>query len=50
MRVSARNLLRGTVKSIKEGGVMSEIVVALATGEELVSVITAEPDIETLKG
>jgi molybdate transport system regulatory protein len=40
MKVSARNQLPATVKSIKEGGVMAEVVVSLPSGEELVSVIT----------
>lgn len=40
MKVSARNQLPATVKSIKEGGVMAEVVVAMPSGEELVSVIT----------
>lgn len=41
MKLSARNQISGTVKSIKEGGVMAEIVVEIAGGVELVSVITA---------
>lgn len=40
MKVSARNQLKGKVKSIREGGVMAEVVVTLSSGEELVSVIT----------
>lgn len=42
MRLSARNQLRGTVQSIKEGVVTAEVVVKLAGGEEIVSVITME--------
>lgn len=42
MRLSARNQLSGTVASIKEGVVTAEVVVKLAGGEELVSVITVE--------
>jgi len=40
MKVSARNQLKGVVKSIKEGGVMAEVIIKLASNEELVSVIT----------
>ena len=40
MELSARNQLTGTVKSIKTGGLMAEIVVNVG-GQELVSVITA---------
>jgi molybdopterin-binding protein len=40
MDVSARNQLSGTVTAVKLGGVMAEITVELANGEELVSVIT----------
>ena len=42
MRLSARNQLAGTIQSIKEGIVTAEVVVQLAGGEELVSVITVE--------
>lgn len=42
MRISARNQLAGTVQSIKEGVVTAEVVVKLAGGEEIVSVITVE--------
>lgn len=40
MELSARNQLAGTVKSVKLGGVMAEILVEIAGGQELVSVIT----------
>jgi molybdopterin-binding protein len=40
MRFSARNQLQGTVKSIKLGAVMSEVVVTLPDGQEIVSAIT----------
>lgn len=40
MELSARNQLKGTIKSIKTGGLMAEIVVNVG-GQELVSVITA---------
>jgi molybdate transport system regulatory protein len=40
MRLSARNQLSGTVVSVTEGVVTAEVVVRLAGGEELASVIT----------
>ena len=40
MQFSARNKLKGTVKSIKLAGVMAEIVVELPDGQEVVSAIT----------
>ncbi len=40
MELSARNQLTGTVKDVKLGGVMAEIIVEIASGQELVSVIT----------
>ena len=40
MRLSARNQLQGTVVSVKEGAVMAEVLVRLAGGQEIVSVIT----------
>jgi molybdate transport system regulatory protein len=42
MRLSARNQLAGTIQSIKEGVITAEVVVKLAGGEEVVSVITVE--------
>lgn len=42
MRLSARNQIAGTVKAIKLGGVMAEIVVEIAGNQELVSVITRD--------
>ena len=42
MKISARNQLAGTVKSITEGAVMAEVVVALDGGQEVVAAITAE--------
>ena len=41
MVLSARNQLVGTVKSIKLGTVMAEVVVQLEGGQEIVSAITA---------
>lgn len=40
MRLSARNVLKGKVKSIKHGAVNSEILIQLPSGLEIVSVIT----------
>jgi molybdopterin-binding protein len=42
MKLSARNTLKGTVKDIKTGTVNTEVVVQLAGGEEIVSMITKE--------
>ena len=40
MKVSARNVLRGKVKTIKGGAVNSEVVVQLPGGLEITSIIT----------
>jgi molybdopterin-binding protein len=40
MELSARNQLRGTIQSIKQGGVMTEVIVALPDGQQITSVIT----------
>ena len=40
MQLSARNQLKGTVKEVKSGTVMAEVVVALPDGQEIVSAIT----------
>jgi len=40
MQTSARNLLKGKIKSIKDGAVMTEVVVEIASGTEVVAVIT----------
>jgi len=40
VKLSARNVLKGKVKSIKEGAVNSEVVVQLPGGLEIISVIT----------
>ncbi len=42
MRLSARNQLPGTVKSVTNGTVMAEVVVEVAGGHLLVAAITAE--------
>jgi molybdopterin-binding protein len=40
MKISARNVLQGVVKSVTHGAVNSEVVVELPGGAEIVSVIT----------
>jgi molybdopterin-binding protein len=40
MKISARNTLKGTVKEINPGVVNTEVVIAVAPGAEVVSVIT----------
>lgn len=40
MQLSARNVLKGTVKSVVHGAVNSEVTIELAGGQRLVSVIT----------
>jgi molybdopterin-binding protein len=42
MKLSARNVLKGKVKSVKVGAVNSEIVLEIAKGVEVVSIITRE--------
>jgi molybdopterin-binding protein len=40
MKVSARNVLPGTVKAVTPGAVDSEVIVELAPGIEVVAIIT----------
>jgi molybdopterin-binding protein len=40
MKISARNILTGTVKSVEHGAVNSEVVIQLPGGQEIVSIIT----------
>ena len=40
MRISARNVLKGKIKAIKDGAIMTEVVVEIAGGTEVVAVIT----------
>ena len=40
MKISARNMLKGTVKKVIEGAVNTEVTVALPNGVEIVSIIT----------
>lgn len=42
MEISARNQLPGTIRSVKEGTVMAEVIVEVDGGHELVAAITAE--------
>ena len=42
MKISARNQLAGTVKTVTDGAVMSEVVVEVDGGHEVVAAITAE--------
>ncbi|HNX04399.1 MAG TPA: TOBE domain-containing protein [Opitutales bacterium] len=42
MKISARNTLPGTVKLIKKGMISCEVVITLANGVEVVSVVTNE--------
>lgn len=42
MKISARNVLKGKVKSVVQGAVNSEIIVELPGGQQIVSVITKE--------
>ncbi|MCC6146664.1 MAG: molybdopterin-binding protein [Anaerolineaceae bacterium] len=47
MKLSARNVLKGKVKKIIPGAVNSEVIIEIAGGTEVVSVITKE-SVETL--
>ena len=40
MKISARNVLKGKVKKVTPGAVNSEIIVEVAGGIEMVSIIT----------
>jgi len=42
MKVSARNVLKGKVKEVKQGSVNTEIVIEITGKTEVVSVITKE--------
>jgi molybdopterin-binding protein len=42
MKLSARNVLKGTVKSVIHGAVNSEVVLEVQGGAELVSIITKQ--------
>ena len=40
MKISARNVIKGKVKSVTHGAVNSEVILELPGGAELVSIIT----------
>ena len=40
MEFSARNQLKGVVKSVKTAGVMAEVIIELPDGQQVVSAIT----------
>ena len=40
MKISARNVLKGTVKKVSQGAVNTEVVIELPGGSEIVSIIT----------
>jgi molybdopterin-binding protein len=42
LKISARNILKGTVKSVEEGAVNSEVVIELPGGMEIVSIVTRD--------
>jgi molybdopterin-binding protein len=42
MKISARNILKGKVVKVTPGAVNSEIVIELAGGDQIVSIITQE--------
>jgi molybdopterin-binding protein len=47
MEMSARNQLKGIVKSIKHGDIVGEVVIELPDGQQITSVIT-EDSIQSL--
>ena len=42
MKLSARNVLKGTVTGVTRGAVNSEVIIRLEGGSEVVSIITNE--------
>ena len=42
MKISARNVLTGTIVSIKEGPVSTEVTLEIGPGQQIVSSITTE--------
>lgn len=52
MKISARNVLKGKVKSIKSGSVNDEITMVLSGGDEIVAIITkaSSKSLKLIKG
>lgn len=42
MEMSARNRLKGTVKSLKEDGLMAQVTIELPDGQSITSIITRD--------
>jgi molybdopterin-binding protein len=42
MKISAHNILKGKIKTVKPGAVNTEIVIELPGGAEIVSIITKD--------
>jgi molybdopterin-binding protein len=42
MKISARNVLKGKVKEVKAGVVNSEVILEIASGVQIVAIITKE--------
>lgn len=42
MEISARNQLKGRIKTVRSGETMAEVVVVLPDGQEITSIITRE--------
>ena len=42
MKISARNVLKGKVKSVMPGAVNAEVIVELPGGQQIVSIITKD--------
>jgi molybdopterin-binding protein len=40
MRISARNVLKGKVKTVTDGAVNSEVMIVLPGGQEVVAIVT----------
>lgn len=42
MKLSARNNLKGTIKSVEEGLITSKVIIDLGNGNEVVSIISKD--------
>ena len=42
MKLSARNIIKGTIKTVKKGPISTLVVMEIAPGVEVVSVITSD--------